>query len=499
MYKVFRADRDTYITNRVVNTVRCLSSNVGAAGSLDLFKLYGFTLSGSTPNLELSRLLIHFDMSDLRSLVSSGKIDTSNPSFECKLKLFDVYGGQPTPSNFVVTVNPLSRSFEEGLGHDVVQYTDEDLCNFLSGSYAQGAWLISGCALSGGLPGLVDYATASAGVLLTAQQTFVTGEEDLVVDVTAAVSATLGGNVPDEGFRIAFSDSIENDTRSYFVKRFASRTAYNENKRPQLIVKFDDSVQDDSQLLTFDTPCTLFMYNYNMGAPSNACGGSIFTGSNCVLLRLETEVSGGWHELQFSGSQHHVSNTWITGIYSASVVIPTSDVLLAAKLRLSGSVEFTPIWCSPDGTIAFTTGSTLTAQRTYAYTSNPLPKKYSVSVYGIDGVIRTNTEVMARVHVFDHSSPLVKLTKSFKNMPGIVVRDAHYSIRDSVSSLVAIPFDTVKNSTRLSSDYDGMWFKLDTSSLTPGRSYVVDIKLTTLGGEILFANASSIFTVRDVQ
>jgi hypothetical protein len=499
MYKVLKADKDTYITDRVVESVRCMSANVGAAGSLDLFKLYAFSMSGSAPNIELSRLLVHFDLSSLRSLVAAGRIDPSNPSFECRLKLFDVYGGQPTPTNFAVTVNPLSRSFEEGLGHDVVQYTDEDLCNFLSGSYAQGAWLASGCGLGGGLPGTVDYATASAGALLTARQTFVTGEEDLDVDITAAISATLGGTVPDEGFRIAYTEQIENDTRSYFVKRFASRTAYNDAKHPRLIVKFDDSVQDDTQLLVFDASCTMFMYNYVLGAPANVTAGSQLTGSNCVVLKLATAISGGWHELQYSGSQHRVGSSWVTGVYSASVVLPSSDPVLVAKLQQSGSVDFIPVWSSPDGTVAFTTGSIVTARRTYAYASNQLPKKYAVSVYGIDGSVRTTDELFVRVHVFDHDSPLVKLTKFFKNMPGVVVRDAHYSVRDVASNAAAVPFDTTKNSTRLSSDADGMWFKLDASSLTSGRSYVIDIKFATLGGEILFPNASSIFTVKDVQ
>ena len=81
MYKVLKSDRDTYITNRVIKSHRVTDSNVGYAGTLDLFKLYGSTTSGSTINTELSRLLIHYDLDTLRSLVSSGKVDMNSTSF----------------------------------------------------------------------------------------------------------------------------------------------------------------------------------------------------------------------------------------------------------------------------------------------------------------------------------------------------------------------------------------------------------------------------------
>lgn len=90
MFKILKSDRDTYITDRFIKGFRATGSNVGNAGSLDLFKLYGHTLSGSTPLIELSRLLIHYNLGPLRTLYQASKIDISNPSFNCTLKLHDV-------------------------------------------------------------------------------------------------------------------------------------------------------------------------------------------------------------------------------------------------------------------------------------------------------------------------------------------------------------------------------------------------------------------------
>ena len=68
MYKILKADKDTYITNRIIDNTSKTQSNVGVAATLDLFKIYGHSYSGSTPNTELSRLLIHFDLSEIQDL-----------------------------------------------------------------------------------------------------------------------------------------------------------------------------------------------------------------------------------------------------------------------------------------------------------------------------------------------------------------------------------------------------------------------------------------------
>jgi 1-deoxy-D-xylulose-5-phosphate reductoisomerase len=39
MYRILKADKDTYVTDRVVNNARRYDANVGNAGSLDLFKI----------------------------------------------------------------------------------------------------------------------------------------------------------------------------------------------------------------------------------------------------------------------------------------------------------------------------------------------------------------------------------------------------------------------------------------------------------------------------
>lgn len=499
MLKILRADKDTYITDRVIKSNRVTHANVGSAATLDLFKLYGYTSSGSYPNVELSRLLIHFDLTPIETLISQGKIDVTNNSFKAYLKLSDVYGGQPTPRNFTIDVNPLSRSFDEGLGRDIVLYSDNDVCNFLTGSRIQGQWLLSGCGLGGGLPGNVDYVTAStdtSNVSFTSTQYFSTGEENLYVDVTNAISATLTNVIPDEGFRIALNSSHENDTKTYFVKRFGTRTSYNDIKRPALYISFDDSIQDDTQNLTFDSPCTLFLNNYSQGSKTNLLSSSIeLTGSNCVQLKLTTEISGGWYTLSFSGSQYSVGQNLQTGIYSATFTIDSSNTVLNEKLKNSGSVLFTPIWGTLDEKITYLSGTNV-----YVYpptrTSEIQDKNFVVTIQGVQDEILSTEEKLFRVHIFDATSPKIIASRLPKELPGLVIRNVYYQIRDCVTNDVIIPFDDINNSTRVSSDSKGMYFRLDASNLYANRTYVIDILIKTNSYRNVYSNVSPTFKVK---
>lgn len=510
MYKVLRADKDTYITNRVIGNVGSgtlrTSANVGRAGTLDIFKLYGATFSsGNIPNLELSRALIHFDLQPLRDLVSSGRVNINDSTFNCRLKLFDVYGGQTTPSDFMMSVFPLSRSFSEGEGRDVVYYSDYDVCNFLSSSHSDGAWFTSGAAFPGGALDPCDYITGSnTAPVLEVTQRFVTGEEDLDVDVTTIVSSTLAGGIPDSGFRLSLRASHEQDNYSYFVKRFSSRSAYNSSKHPRLIVRYDDSLQDDSQNLRFNSAASIFLRNYEYGTLTNILSGSSQTaigGQDCILLRLETARSdgSGTYSVYFTGSQRSDGLNYYPGVYSASVYLDQYDPVLKSELTKSGSVVFTPVWYSLDGTVDYYTGSKLTFNPPDRSNTAFNLQNYVVTVSGLQTLHRSTEDVNVRLNIFDHTAPYIKLVKTPAVLPGLVVKKAYYQVRDNSTNEAVIPFDTTFGSTKASSDYSGMYFSIDMSNLQRDRSYVVDILLIVDGQNYVYKSVSSPFSVSDNQ
>ena len=62
-----------------------------------------------------------------------------------------------------------------------------------------------------------------------------------------------------------------------------------------------------------------------------------------------------------------------------------------------------------------------------------------------------------------------------------------------------VPFDETYNSTRLNSDFNGMYFTLDTSNLTAERSYTIDVMVNVGGTKKIFNSVSNIFNVSDTQ
>ncbi len=496
MYKIFKSDKDTYVTNRVINGIRTYNSNVGNAGTIDLFKIYGATFEGDSPNIELSRGLIHFDISEAKNLFEKGKIDPTHPSFFAHLKLFDVYGGQPTPNKFNLIVSPLSKSFEEGHGRDVTFYADLDVSNFFTASLGGTKWISPGCNNSGSLGTVCDFFTGS----LEETQYFLTGEEDINVDITPVLSGVLAGQIPDSGFRISFSQSEEEDQRTYFVKRFASRHAFDQTKRPQLIVGFDDSIQDTTQGMTFDSRVTSFLFNYDKGVPRNLSQNSNeLTGSNCIALILKLPISGGVEQFIFTGSQHHLGSFQTPGMYSASILLPSDNVHIKNALSVDAQkVLFTPIWTSLDGNKVFVTGSTITVHPSYVAGNYLAPKRFTVSTYGLKDLIEPFEKVVTKVNIFDNESPFVKSKKipvnSLGNLQGLVT-DAFYSVRDVNADYAIIPFDYEKGSTRLSSDLNTMFFELDASNLIPTKSYVIDVMLIVGNEKQIYKNTSSVFKI----
>lgn len=503
MFRTLKADKDTYITNKYIDGKPAVSGNVGIAGSLDLFKLYGITIvtSGSDkiPQYELTRALIHFDLNPLQELYDEGRVDLNHSSFKCFLNLKDVYGGQPTPNNFIIDIFPMSASWTEGLGKDVAYYSDEDKCNFLSAS-SDALWSAKGCEKACFATGSGDYITSSLSIPNTkVSQTFAKGDEDLLVDITSIISATIKGELPDQGFRLSYSSTIEENTKTYFVKRFASRHAYDESKHPKLLIKFNDSILDDSSNLYLDTPtsASIFLYNYVHGQLTNLLSASLaVTGSNSILLELQSEISGtGKYSLFFTGSQHKFGTNFSTGIYSASVNLPLSNVNIKASFDLSGSVSFTPIWTSVDRTVVYTTGSNVIAKAPERISYRLNPRRYRVNVAGISTDYTEEEEVTMRVYIFDENDPQIFAKRVPIQIPGLSLRNVHYAIRNASTNEYAIPFDTTYNSTKISSDSNGMYFNFNTSALTSQNVYVVDIMLIVDNLQQKYLNASSEFRI----
>ena len=659
MYLILSASKDTYITNKIIeNSFSASNANVGRASTLDLFRLYDESfLTGVNPTNELTRCLIKFDYGRLRTLMKS-TLDVNSSNFKCKLKLFDIMGGQSTPSNFKLILFPLSQSFDEGIGRNVAAYSDLGTCNFATASYSNSTnnvWHLPGADAQGtidstatitaatadeftfsgigtengtiklisfdgdaafttktyigiadatdgtvqsdgsiafdtgadapasalGLKNAIESATghdgkitvtrgnqalvgdslelaqATAGIegnttitvggdfndacTVTAPpakftggvsqyptnidvivsgnlndgdgtkglgtiQKFVVGNENVDMDVTTVVSATLAGILPDYGFRLSFTGSEEQDTKTRFVKRLASRHVKNVAIRPRLDVMWDDSLLDNHKNFYFDLSGSLFLKNFHRGIPADILSGSSLapvTGVNCMILTLQT---GSWIQT-ISASQHQAgtkhtqpnsddstiqeSYNYVTGVYSASFAMSSSDNAIvsfgtsfADMISRTGSIVFEEYWSSPDRLTGYHTGS-LTVKRIPRTSFNVSPQSLDFIVINAQTSYRKSDKVMFRVFIKDFNEKHKSSRLPYK-LPSIILEKVYYQVKDANSEEIFIPFETSVNGTRLSSDSEGMFFEM-MMDLPVGRTYTFDFLSKDSGFDLVTA------------
>ena len=492
MYLIYTASKDTYITNKIVSTTsRATDANLGGASTIDLFKLYDEnTISGESTPIELSRGLIKFNLLDISSSLS-GLVDFSHSSFNAYLKLHDIQGLQVAPSNFNITLFPLAQAFDEGKGKDVAGLNYLDRANWVTASYTSDnvVWNTAGAFASGTLGDssidlLEDASIGGSDIYLVKSQKFNIGSEDLLMDVTNLVSASMTGILPNHGFLISYSGSQEHDSQSRFVKRFASRHTKNPYIRPKLIIQFNDSMTDNNSNFEFNVTGSLFLNNFSRGALSNILSGSANTeiaGENSLLLKLHT----GSYEKYFTGSQHKTAGIFDTGIYSTSVIVDrflsasvTSDSTINDFVVASGSITFGQEWLSLDENISFYTGS-LTIGKSNSH-NGAIAKKYRFSLSNLRSEYQTTDK--PRIDVFitdldkDQKSVRIPVRRSSE-----LLENVYYRIRDSYNGQILTPFVEANNVTKMSSDSNGMFFTPSLSHLPPGRSYTIDI-MTVING-----------------
>jgi|LWDU01.1.fsa_nt_gi hypothetical protein len=512
------ASSDSYITDKIIDgKFRVEDANVGQAGTLDLFKLWGETTLKGTGSLnELSRLLVKFDYQNIHNLTAS-KINLRGADFKAELRLFDIKAGNAVPANFNVAVFPLSQSFDEGVGKDVGSFGDLDTVNFLTASYVNGAnvvWNLSGADKVGslGTTGLdifsqANFSDGNGLANIIGSQVFTKGTEDLLIDVTTLVSATVAGQMPNHGFRISFSGSDETDSKSRFVKRFASRHVADSQLRPRIEVSFDDSFQDNHSNFFFDLSGSLFLNAYARSGAAHLVSGSALTaitGTDSLFLKIKS----GSFEYITSASQYSAGTIdsagerFVTGVYSASFAIPSNDstvinfaTTLAQMVERTGSIVFDEYWYSLDGNVGFHTGS-LKLKRPPRFSADFTSQEPVIHVTNARSEYRITDEVRLRIFGRDLSDEQNTPVKRPIKLAPIIFDEVYYRVKDVDSGRLIFNFGEADNSTRVSTDSAGMFFDFHVDILPVGRVYEFEFLVVNRGIRTITKDPRARFVVR---
>lgn len=513
MFLRLPCDKDTYITNKLIGEQPSVDANVGKAGNLSLFKLYQENVNDPTipvleavggygnlefPGVELSRILIHFDLTDLRALWGT-TIATDNTSFFCKLKLQSIYGGQTIPENFHVEVMPLYKNFDEGSGLDTTNLYDINVANFTSASYdsilGTISWEIPGAGNIGpvdendttaDLDAITDLVVDEELTSLTSTQTFLTGFEDLEVDVTTQVKAMLNNQIPDSGFRISFiSDEEEND-RSYFIKHFAGQQSYLARLRPVLNVGYDSSIRDDRNAMYLDKTNRLYFVNYINGTLTDPIdSNSLPVDDTTLRLTLTT--------LDELFTQTFTTTKVRTGVFYADVTL-SSQIALINNNIINNKVKFIEKWHD----VTTITEIYKQGNLDIYYRNDQDAQGYSTRIHAV--AMNSKSEYsdneniklqifMSDLEQFNYPSRLKRIKET------LVPTFCHLRIKDLLSGDIILDFDTTKNSTKISSNAAYLFYEFNTKYLYPSL-FGVDLLVNYFDSETVIENICR-FTVKD--
>ena len=430
MFSIFYPNKDNIITDVSIDgSSPKTGSNQGASEILDLYVL---PEASSSATFGKSRVLLQFDLESLSQSIVDG--NTPSTGVQYILSLTDAPHGETRPTSFDVAIFPLSRSWDEGRGKSKF---DEDLQDSGFSNWDNATSLVS-WSVTGS-----DYISES----VSGSQHFDGGEEDLEVDVSDIVGQWLTGGITNNGFLIKYVDGHETGSLDLFTKQFFSRHTLRPDRRPKLIARWTDFLQDDRDNMKYGVSGSLVYYRIINGFGQNA-GGSVFvdivdSGSNVVQTLTASISKTGLYE----ASGVFVNFTSSTEVYR--------DVWFTSNEQL-----FTGNFCP-----VFATGSDELLMDDMILNLPNLKRTYPKDN-------RTFIRVFARPKDY---RPAIRKSGSVHPAPTFL-KEAFYEIRHESTNKVLIPFSTgaIKFS-KLSYDQTGNYFELDTSNLIEENLYRIRI------------------------
>ena len=316
-----------------------------------------------------------------------------------------------------------------------------------------------------------------------------TPNQDLVFDITNAVSASIKGLIDNNGFRIGFSGSYDTDNKTRFVKRFASRHVKNKLFVPKLRVVFDDSITDDSRRIYLDKAASIFLKTKKGITSSNLFdnSGAQLTGDNCGVLKV---VSGSFTQTtNFSQVNRSSDSSRLVGVYEASITLPSNNPYIKKALTADPSgFDVELVWETTDSAIVFERRKARIYNDNHSsfdITSVSISFKNRKSEYS--GSEDINLSLTATVSSRDYSAS--RLRKD----PDCFSGDLMYKVTELTSGKTVISH-TLSDSTKMSLYGNVFSATIKSGTLDPGYSYKLEL-FSTIDGETVLFDSSFNFKV----
>lgn len=461
--KKFIASKDTTITDAFKENLlaRAINANMGEADSLEVFTIFG---QASSASLEKSRILIEFPIEQISNQRTSGLLPASG-SVEFYLKLYNVEHPFTVPRNFMMSINPLSKSWEEGYGLDMDSYSDN---GYITGQEGYGAtWIMA----SSGSQWDKNGGDIITGSYYDMSASFITGLENIDINITQLTEDWLSGLLPNNGLLIKLSGAYEEAglKQSFYTKKFSARGSEFYLSRPCIEARWNPSITDDrnnfyassSLLSEEDNLMNIYFYNKVNGLLKNIVGNPIPVIKFFSNLSLTQEIT----------SSYTLVTNPLPGVYKAQVALNTTASIVYDK------------WVdTATQTIKYYSGEIEVLQR--ENDSSAYNTEYVLNINNLKPIYKQNE--LARFNIFARErdwQPNI-YTVAYNNIQNTAIPNLYYKIFRFNDNYTIIDYSTGSLAyTKTSYDSNGNYFELDMNIFE--KDYGYGIKLATWDGNSL--------------
>lgn len=340
--------------------------------------------------------------------------------------------------------------------------------------------------------------------------TFNNGDEDLLVDVTSAVEEWISGTQTNNGFGIFLTSSqeayVENASaadsedgtgasvllntsgqkKSFYTKRFFSRSSEFFFKKPSLEARWDSRTMDDRGNFYYssslapakDNLNTIYLYNYVRGSLRNIP--DVDTGTILVSIYSgssdNTAPSGSKLALSAGGDVVAAADLNVTGGY-------VSTGVYSASFSFTGSTSLKTIydvWHS--ASIEYVTSS-INPNSLSSPGWNRYPQ-FTTKITNLKPLYSEDETARFRVFVRERKVTPTIYSVASSEAQGTIVPSASFEIFRTVDNETVINNSTgsATKHTFLSYDNSGSYFDLNMSLLEPGYMYGIRLMLYSSNG-----------------
>jgi hypothetical protein len=215
------------------------NQNTGLDQILEVSKVYYGNIK------DVSRALIKFDLNALSQSIASG--DTTPTDIRLVMRETE---SNEIPLEYTIYAYPISQSWEMGNGTRF----DDISTTGVTWTYRDGQsaidWITTNLA-TGSDSNPNDGTGGTWYTIVSASQSFNYETADLNMNVKGIVNQWLSGSLPNDGFILKYSSSLENNTSDYGLLKFFSKETYTIHQ-PKLVVSWDDQTIATGSLQPLD-------------------------------------------------------------------------------------------------------------------------------------------------------------------------------------------------------------------------------------------------------